>query len=122
MAKVSIRPTVASDVSAICAVPIHATMRAYTLEIDGKPIGLAGLMRKDDRHVLFGETLAEGRNFPFAIYKGVRKVMDWVEKSGLPVVAIADPNIPRSTELLLHLGFKHIDTCQYGEVYRWDQE
>jgi hypothetical protein len=122
MAEIDIRPATSKDVAAICSKPISSSFRGYTLTLDGEPVGIAGVMLKEDRGILFGEAKEAARAYPWAIYKGVRRVMKLVERAAMPVVAVADPNIPRSEELLVHLGFWHVDTCQYGEVYRWNQE
>lgn len=105
----------ALDVAALYDGPAKHSMRAVVVRVDGTPLGLGGIYYEDDKVIAFTRIKSELRQYPFAIYKAAVEVMKMIDRRGKTVLAVADPDIPRSHEFLEHLGFEQID----GEVYQW---
>jgi hypothetical protein len=97
------------------------TIRALVGKVDGEVFGAIGLARLPEGMLFFSDYDPE---FKWALrtratLKGVLQVRDWVRKSRLPVMALADKNEPDSDRLLQKFGFTQVDACEVGGVYQW---
>ncbi len=106
------RMATAEDIVQFYGRPWPKTLRAVVLLLDEKPVGVIGLSRENFHHKLFSDAAPELEPHlkSMAVMRGLKQVMQWVEESPLPVLAVAD-NPP----LLEKLGFEHLD----GDVYQW---
>lgn len=114
---VSIRPAKAGDYEAIYGEPLKHSIRAYTAEIDGKPVGIAGVA------YVGGQVSAFSKGLPGIpkhwAARGTVVVKKMLREMNCPVLAIADPEIPTSSDFLKRVGFEHVTTNSQGEVFRW---
>jgi len=106
------RPATAEDIVAFYGRPWPTTLRAVVLVLDEKIVGVIGLSREGDHLKLFSDAAPELEPHikSITVMRGLKKVMQWVEASQMPVLAVAD-NPP----LLEKLGFELLE----GNVYQW---
>src|SRR3546814_16604626 len=78
-------------------------MRAIVVEIDGRVIGLAGLVFQGPLVTAVSIVLPELRRYPRTILKGARIVAAWARQAHAP--ALADPDHPNAAKLITRLGF-----------------
>lgn len=119
MASVTIRRATAADIAAFYGEPPKRTMRAFVGILDGKPVGLAGIYYREGQIVAFSETKPEMQGFRHAIGRGALAVIGMLRRMNLPVLALAQQDIPTAPGFLERCGFEHVDTTCQGEVYRW---
>lgn len=84
--------------------PRVATVQALAVYRDSELGGLAGHFVLNGRAVVFSRI--DGKLPPQTIVKVARRVLDIASETGLPVVAMPDPDIPGSKRFLERLGFK----------------
>lgn len=99
------------------------SLRAYVVLMDGVPIGLIGLARLKNHARLFSEFKPELREHLncMTILRTIKKAMQLVKDSRVPVVAMSTPDEPRSCSLIERLGFTHWMSASEGEVFRWQR-
>jgi N-acetylglutamate synthase-like GNAT family acetyltransferase len=120
MAKVDIRPATAEDLESFYGSSPKRSMRAFVGVMDGKPVGLAGIYYWGNQVVAFSEVKPEMPRH--AIGRGALKVLSMIRRMGVPVLALAQGDIPGAPEFLKRCGFEHVDTTCQGEVYRWHNQ
>ena len=93
------------------------THRAYAAVLDGKTIGIAGLIyqRPGAPPYFFADMKEEGRRFPKTLIRGAQTMLAAFGRPGIP--AIADPDERCSAKLLRHLGFVSAGPSAQGEVF-----
>lgn len=109
--RVTLRPSVASDIAFLTSEPLPARIQAITAEIEGRVIGIGGFsFRPDGTVIAFVQMSDEARKYPLAIHRAGLMAMDLVRKQRLPmVVAEAQPGNPAAVRWLLRLGFREIE-------------
>ncbi len=116
--KPELRPASKADVEAYYGHPLEHTMRGYVVMLDGKPVALGGIIYRFGMLCAFSEMKEEFRPYKVSIVKFSRKIEGLF--NGVPGVAVANPREPGSERLLRRLGFKHVGSCDEGEVYHWE--
>jgi hypothetical protein len=97
---------------------VEHRIRAWTGEIDGKPIGFGGIMYLPDTVMAFlhaPDESAKAAN-KFALHRAAVRFLKHLEDIGVrQVVACADEKIEKAEEWLRRLGFVHT----YKEIWVW---
>jgi hypothetical protein len=119
MGSVEIRPATAEDISLLYGEYPRKTMRAYTALYDGQPIAVAGVYYYPDQVVAFSKILPEYAHLKAGLGRGALKVLRLLKEINKPVLAVAEPDIPTSSEFLERCGFEYIMTNSQGRVYAW---
>lgn len=121
MGSVKIRPANVQDVIAIYGHPPRHSMKAYAAEIDGKTVGVAGLYYAPDSIIAFSNAHPDYRNHKIGAAKMTLKILDLLHRTNVPVMAVADKDIPTSEDFLLRCGFEYLMRTSEGEVYVWQK-
>lgn len=113
------RPACQEDVEAFYGPHLALTMRAWVWTLEGKPIGLAGVVYHGDGQVpmIFSKLRPEARRFPRTIVDGARAMLR--EMARQPMYAIADSDTPTAPRFLAHLGFEFVRPSLIGDLYRF---
>lgn len=84
--------------------PQPRTVRAIAALRDGEVAGVSGYLVDGGRAVVFSRII--GKLPPKTIMRAARMTLAMAEESGLPIVAMPDPDIPGSKRFLSRLGFR----------------
>lgn len=114
---VVIRPATRQDFEDWYQALPQRTLRAWVGEVDGKVEAIAGYVIHPHFVEAFS-SIAAGRVFPSAIvYRNAVKLFAAMRRHGLPLIAVADPNIKNSGKFLERLGFTLAEKSQTGDIY-----
>ena len=100
------RPASASDVVAFYGHEPVCRMRAFVAVREGVPIAIYGVYWHEGRPIVFSSLKPPMRKQRKSIVKGIRILMDFIDRLGLTVLALADENEATAPRLLCLLGFK----------------
>lgn len=100
------------DVKALYPEKLDKNFYGITAELDGKPVGIAGLYF-NRTWIMFARVTNELKPYKLTLYRASVELMKAVKILNQPVYAIADPDIPRSDHLLMKMGFKHLSKDWY---------
>jgi hypothetical protein len=96
----------------------NKTRRAYAAILDGKPVGIGGLVYEANGSVyVFSKMTDELRPYRKFILRCARKAAEMARDCA--ACALADPNEKNSRRLLEKVGFQHIGAIEQGEIYAW---
>lgn len=87
--------------------------RAFAGILDGRVLGIVGYYGQRDQLVLYSKVLPEGRRWKKAIVRAARMALKAALARHVPIVAVADPEIPGSARMLEALGFEHVRETVY---------
>ena len=109
------RPATKADIDAYYGGIRHGTLRAMVAEMDGRIVGIVGLVREPDAGKFFSEFAPELEPYlgSIRIMRAVKQAMQYVFEYQGPVIAISEG--PKSVKLLTKLGFEHLE----GELWAW---
>ena len=122
--RVYLEPANADDFRALAGRIPPSRVRAIVARLDGHPIGIGGLVYRDDGTV-WASMLAtpEVRRYPTAVYRGAVLAMRMAARLGLRrVFATADPVYPAAGRFLTHLGFEPWGERDGETIYCWQGE
>lgn len=127
MSGVELRPLQAGDLALVSDKPLPFRLRGYTMVVDGKVVGVAGMVFRTDGSVWLGAFLTPAaRAKALTLHRGGLRVMDDARRLKVPnLFALADPSQPRSDAWLARLGFQPTEIFDDGRpLWRWtaDQE
>jgi hypothetical protein len=108
MVKVTVRPTVAADLPAVIGEPLPFRIKAITLEIDGRVLGLGGLAFPPGRGPpwAFVQQCHEAKRYPVSFHRAGLAAIEMIRKTGVSeVVATADADNEAALRWLKRLGF-----------------
>lgn len=84
--------------------------------VDGdRVLGVGGVYLDGPRWVMFSDMTDDLRQKKRTLVRAVRAVQAMISRRTIPVVALADPQIPGSDVLLRHMGAEHVS----DGVYAW---
>ena len=109
-----IRPAASGDMEVFYDTSPRGTIRAYVAELDGKPIGIAGLVYDGGKVVAFSAMKEEMRNYPVTMARSALFIAKMLPAGA---VAKADPEEKGARSLLERLGFVPLDKS--NGTYRW---
>lgn len=116
MDRLSFRPIRLQDFSGeLVGYPV----KGWTALLGDDPVGIGGIMFKGSDAIVFARTSPMLRRHPLILYKCAYKLISLIKDLNLPVIAVADKDIPRSEATLEWFGFEYIGGSEYGEVYEW---
>lgn len=119
MSKVIIRPANGQDFYDVYGHSPSRNMKAYAAELDGKTIAIGGLYYFPEQIIAFTKIKEGYENQKVGLAKGALKLLEMLRKINVPVFAVADPDVPGSSETLLRCGFEYVKRSEQGEVYVW---
>lgn len=93
-------------------------MRGLTVEKDGQPIAIAGVLHTSPPQ-LFSSTTEEIRKSPKTIVKLGHQLALLLEHYKCSVYALADTHIEASDRFLKYLGFLFVGDTSQGRLYQW---
>lgn len=114
----TIRPMVATDLSALDVQTFGKTIRGQVAEMDGVPIAAVGVLHAEPFYA-FAHMTPEMRKHPRQVVEVIRDFEEFLGTYYTTVYAIADVNESNSPAVLQRAGFKHHQTTTQGEVYKW---
>jgi hypothetical protein len=112
-----LRPATRADVIAMEGKLYGASFRGIAAEIDGKVIGVAGVMQTQNLQ-LFGSLTREVRHYPKMLITAARMLIEILNQYDSPIYAMPDEGVKNSARFLEYMGFKHY----HGRIYRWLQQ
>ncbi len=114
------RPASASDVSRWYP-EYSCSFRGWVAELDGEPKGIIGIALTRPYACLFSAFDEELRPYlkSLTVLRLIKKVQHVMETRGLPVLAIAEPDEPKSVGILERLGFTFRCEEDGDQVYEW---
>src|SRR5215470_2205097 len=145
MPKVTLRPTIASDLPHVIGEPLPYRIRAITALIDDRIIGMGGIAfpphgpaiafvqlvppSRDGAVVCDGEhsatSIPEAKRYPVAFHRAGLMAMEMIRTSGVKhVVATADAGTEAAVRWLKRLGFAPVEGQRIAGklVFVWDRE
>jgi len=114
-----IRPATEADIRTVYGHGPLRTMRAYAAICDGAAVAVAGVYYYPDQVVAFSKILPEYAHLKAGLGRGAIKVLRLLKEINKPVLAVAEPSIPTSSEFLERCGFEYVMTNSQGRVYKW---
>ena len=116
--KLTIRPATAEDIAAFSDMPNKPSIRAMAGELDGRIVGLGGLVFHQGRWLGFVDLLPEARPHKIAIARAAIRFLEEARRDGIKFIYVeADLNEPTALRWLTSLGF-HLDP-RSNFLYRW---
>lgn len=109
-----IRPLKKSDLGEFDSMGF--TVRGYAVELDGKVIGIAGVLHTRPLQA-FGQIKDELRKYPKTIMKVIKMFKSILESYDMPVYAIACKKEYNSTKVLERIGFEFSHKNEQGRFY-----
>jgi len=103
-----------ADVLALNGKSYDASFRGVAAEIDGKVVGIAGVMHTP-RLQFFSKFSDELRRHPKSMIKAAKMMKEMFGQYNSAIYSIADENVESSARFLEYIGFEHYE----GRVYRW---
>uniref|UniRef100_UPI0031E15C34 hypothetical protein n=1 Tax=Klebsiella sp. TaxID=576 RepID=UPI0031E15C34 len=89
---------------------VPGTMKAFLLLVDGTPVAIGGMMRKNGFNVAFMDMKPEAHTVPLSVWKGsVRAMKDIIRKSRIPVYAKVSDVLETAPAFLKRLGFVPVE-------------
>lgn len=116
-----IRPTRRDDVIALCGDSYNQSLRGLTIEHEGEPIGLAGILHTNPLQC-FSEMTDTLRKSPRTIVKCAIKLRDILDSYSVDIYAIANEDEPTAPRFLEYVGFKYVSSTVQGELYKWPRQ
>lgn len=123
MSRMTIRHALAADYEAVYGAPLPHAMRALAADLDGECVGLAGVYYVDGQVCAFSRAKAGDDGKPILtkvqIARGTMHVLRMFRRMGVPVSALAAPDIEGSASFLERCGFHRVAHTSQGEVFRF---
>jgi hypothetical protein len=119
MGSISVRPSTAEDISLLYGERPRKTMRAYTAVYDGQPIAVGGVYYYPDQVVAFSCIKPEFAHLKVGLGRAAIAVLRMLKDINKPIMAVAEPSIPTSSEFLERCGFEYLQTNSQGKIYIW---
>ena len=88
----------------------------YAVELDGKVIGIAGLLHSNPAQVV-SDMKDEMRKYPKTIIRMARIIRDMITETPYPVYATPSPYESNARRMLEYVGFKPF----LKGIYKWDK-
>jgi len=117
----TIRTMVATDLQHLNVDTFGATVRGRTIELDGEPVGIGGVLHQTPRQA-FSVMDDKLRKYPKTIVKFFKVFREMLENNYSTVYAIASETESNAPGTLKRMGFEFHSIDNEGrEVYRWTQ-
>lgn len=120
MSRVDIRPATSEDFTRFYGNPAPWTIRGVVVTVDDNPVAFGGYYLREGHAFVFTDVKEEGRSYRWALYKGAKAVMGMAGKTGLPMMAAADPDEETSIKALVHFGFGYSHMQDDTHIWRRD--
>lgn len=119
--KMVIRGTTRNDINVLCGSQYKQSLRALTVDDDGQPVAIVGVLHTDPLQC-FSEMTPAVRKSPKTIVKTALLLRRILDSYSSTVYAIADVNENDAPRFLKMIGFEYECTNNQGEIYRWPQQ
>lgn len=117
--KLNIRPLTKSDILQIYGKPFNHSVRGFVGEIDGRVVGIGGVMYSNPIQAFSKIYDPEVRKHPRVIIETARRLAVLLDTISAPVYAIADSGEKNSRRFLEYVGFEFLEDSDKGPVYQW---
>lgn len=114
---IEVRPATFEDVTEFYGSPPKQSMKGLVVVLDGKPVGIGGLVFSEKSVGFFSVVRPELKPYKMTIYKTARKLAEMAK--GCSALAVADPDEPNSKQFLTRLGLIPVAETKFGEVFGW---
>lgn len=94
------------------------SVRALTVELDGEPIAIAGVLYTAPLQV-FSIMDDKMRSFPVTIMKTAKRLRNILASYSQPLYALASDEEQNSDEFLQRVGFEFVGENEDGRFYQW---
>lgn len=94
-------------------------MKAFAAVLDDVPIAVSGVYYYPAQVVAFSKILPEHSHHKMALARGAKRVLELLKDINVPVLAIAEPDLPTAPAFLERCGFEYVKTTSQGRVYKW---
>lgn len=116
MSEPVMRDATAADFAVIYGHQPKVTMRAWVADLDGNPVGIAGILFHQGQNIMFSKMTDALKPYRRFIVRAARAV---VERSRhYRPVAVADSRLPGAPKLLAHAGLVSIGHSSSGEMFQ----
>jgi hypothetical protein len=115
---VTVRPATREDIEQFYP-DITASFRAWVVEVDGVAKGIIGLALTRPYACLFSSADKSLNLKSIKILKLIKKVEMLFKVRGLPVLAVAEPDLLTAPKILTRLGFEHFGDVDGDDIYIW---
>lgn len=115
---ITIRPASRADIVEFYGEMLNESMRARVADLNGKVVGIIGLVYKD-YPTLVSTLTPELRPYRKTILKEAKRFLSEIHQTAY---AVACPKEKTSQRLLEHLGFEFIRDTTEGRLYRWQTQ
>lgn len=89
---------------------VPGTMKAVQLLVNGTPVAIGGMMRKEGFNMAFMDMKPEAKIVPFSLWKGSLKAMkEIIAESRIPVYARVSDSLETAPAFLKRLGFVPVE-------------
>lgn len=116
-----IRPATKADVEALCGQRYPNAIRALTVEHDGEPVAIAGVLHSTPMQC-FSTMKDVVRQSPKTIVKCAKQLRNILNCYECRILAIAEDREPTAKRFLEFVGFEYLDTTSQGEIYQWQTQ
>lgn len=117
----TLRPATRADVEGLHPDAAGCSYRAWAGEIDGKQVGVIGLVFTRPRACLFCKFTEEARPYlkTMTALRMLKKVKTLIEDRGKPVYAIQEPGEPQAPAILTRMGFEFSEEIEGSRIWTW---
>lgn len=117
-----IRPLTTLDIVTVYGKPFNHSVRGLVAEVDGRIVGIGGIMYSSPIQAFSKICGEELRKHPRLILATARRVADLIDTIDAPVYAIADSGEKNSRRFLEYVGFEFLEDSEKGSVYQWQTQ
>jgi RimJ/RimL family protein N-acetyltransferase len=123
---VRLRPTIASDLPAIIGEPLPFRIRAITVLVDDRVIGMGGMAYPPNAPVIaFVQQTADAKRYRLTFHRAGLQAMRMIADSGvMQVIATTDRNNPTAIRWIERLGFVRSAVQPLGDrlLFEWNRD
>jgi len=115
---IELRDATAADWEEYFESPPPGTFRGVVGKLDGKIVGIGGVVYENGNPRAFMDLTAEGAKHPRDIIRATRMMEKKMEAKHHIVFAIASDD-ERAPGFLKHFGFEYLGSTKNGATYQW---
>lgn len=122
MGSLTLRPATRTDVEGLHPEANGCSYRAWAGEIDGKQVGVIGLVFTRPRTCLFCRFDEAARPYlkSMTALRMLKKVKTLIEDRGLPVYAVQEPGEDKAPAILKRMGFEFTEEIAGSRIWEWE--
>lgn len=120
----TMRPATMADVVDLHPEVAGCSYRAWAGEVDGRQVGVIGLVYTRPRACLFCRFDEEVRPYlrTMPALRMLRKIKTLIEERGRPVYAIQEPGEDKAPAILTRMGFVFSEEVNGSRIWEWSPD